>query len=355
MSDGPKLKDQNRGNKTKNKSGIANYHAVIVCDEKIVRIPYGDVVLIVQGDRSGKGKKSKLSIISSTKTQKYIKKGCLIFLAQVKKEIKGKSEEKRHEEVSNVRDFSEIKEEHAEHLKLILELLKNEELYAMFLKCHFWLSKSVKFGWTEKEEAVFQLLKQKLCSAPILALPEGSENFVIYHDASHKGLDAVRMQREKVIAYVSRQLKICKKNYTTHDLELGAVVFALKVWRHYLYGTKCIMFTDHKSLQHILDQKELNMRQHRWLELLSDHDCKIHYHPGKENMVADALSQKEWIKPLRVCALVMTVGLNIPVFQELTMLCTKMVPEEEDRVEKFIGGLLDNIQGNVIVAEPTRL
>ncbi|GJZ18724.1 putative reverse transcriptase domain-containing protein [Tanacetum coccineum] len=120
--------------------------------------------------------------------------------------------------------------------------------------------KNVKFDWSEKAEVVFQLLKQKLCSAPILALPEGSENFMVYCDASHKGLGAILMQREKVIAYASRQLKIHEKNYTTHDLELGVVVFALKMWRHYLYGTKCIVFTDHKSLQHILDQKELNMR-----------------------------------------------------------------------------------------------
>ncbi|GKF71956.1 putative reverse transcriptase domain-containing protein, partial [Tanacetum coccineum] len=106
----------------------------------------------------------------------------------------------------------------------------------------------------------FQLLKQKLCSAPIMALPEGSEDFIAYCDASKKGLVAVLIQREK---------------------------------RHYLYGTKCTAFTDHKSLQHILDQKELNMRQHRWLELLSDYDCEIHYHPRKANVVADALSRKE--------------------------------------------------------------
>ncbi|GJV97024.1 putative reverse transcriptase domain-containing protein, partial [Tanacetum coccineum] len=446
---------------------LANHHAVIVCDEKIVRIPYGDEVLIVQGDRSGKGKKSKLSIISCTKTQKYIKKGCPIFLAQVmRKETEDKSEEKRLEDVPTVRDFPEVfpedfpglpparqvefqidlvpelsdkgfirpssspwgapvlfvkkkdgsfrmcidyrelnkltvknryplpriddlfdqlqgssvyskielrsgyhqlrfcdedipnttfrtryghykfqvipfgltnapavfmdlmnrvckpyldkfvivfiddiliysksEEEHAEHLKLILKLLKKEELYAGFSKCDFWLSKvqflglagyyrrfiegfskiakpmtkltqkSVKFDWTEKAEVAFQLLKQKLCSTPIMALPEGSENFMVYCDASYKGLGAVLMQKEKVIAYASRQLKIHVKNYTTHDLELGAVVFALKIWRHYLYGTKCVVFTDDKSLQHILDQKELNMRQHRWLELLSGDGC----------------------------------------------------------------------------------
>ncbi|GKE67231.1 putative reverse transcriptase domain-containing protein [Tanacetum coccineum] len=121
--------------------------------------------------------------------------------------------------------------------------------------------KGVKFDLGDKQEAAFQLIMQKLCSAPILALPEGSKDFIMNCDASIKGLGVVLMQREKVIAYASRQLKIHEKNYTTHDLELGAVVFALGIWRHYLYGTKCTVFTDHKSLQHILDQKEMNTRQ----------------------------------------------------------------------------------------------
>ncbi|GJT98801.1 putative reverse transcriptase domain-containing protein [Tanacetum coccineum] len=137
-------------------------------------------------------------------------------------------------------------------------------------------------------------------SAPILALLEGAENFVVYCDASHKGLDDVLMQNKKVISYASRQLKTHEKNYKTRDLELGAVMFALKLWRHYMYGTNYTMFTDHKILQHILDQKELNMRQRHWLELLSDYDCEIRHHPGKSNVVADALSRKEQIKPLRV-------------------------------------------------------
>nr|GEW33387.1 putative reverse transcriptase domain-containing protein [Tanacetum cinerariifolium] len=158
--------------------------------------------------------------------------------------------------------------------------------------------KAIKFDWGEKEENAFRLIKQKLCSAPILALPEGSEDFVVYCDASHKGLEAVLMKREKVIAYASRQLKVHERNYTIHDLELGSVVFALKIWRHYLYGTRCTVFTDHKSLQHILHQKDLNMRQRHWLELLSDYDCDIHYHPGKANFIADALSpQIEALKP----------------------------------------------------------
>ncbi|GKE76682.1 putative reverse transcriptase domain-containing protein [Tanacetum coccineum] len=135
-------------------------------------------------------------------------------------------------------------------------------------------------------------------AAPILALPKGNDDFVVYYDASHQGLGAVLMQREKVIAYASRQLKPNEENYTTYDLELGAVVFALKFLRHYLYGTKCTVFTDHKSLQHILDQKELNIRQRRWLELLADYDYEIRYHPVKANVVADALSRKERIKSL---------------------------------------------------------
>ncbi|GJS44293.1 putative reverse transcriptase domain-containing protein [Tanacetum coccineum] len=212
--------------------------------------------------------------------------------------------------IDDILIYSKNKQEHEEHLKLILELLKKEELYAKFSKCEFWIpkvqflghvidsegihvdpakiesikdwaspksptkirqflglagyyrrfiegfskiakpmtkltQKKVKFEWGDKQEAAFQLLKQKLCSAPILALPEGSEDFIAYCDASKKGLGAVLMQREKVIAYASRQLKIHKKNYTTHDLELRAVVFALKIWRHYLYGTSAPCFCVH--------------------------------------------------------------------------------------------------------------
>ncbi|GJV64707.1 putative reverse transcriptase domain-containing protein [Tanacetum coccineum] len=158
--------------------------------------------------------------------------------------------------------------------------------------------KNKKYIWGEDQESAFQLLKQKLYEAPILTLPEGNDNFVVYCHASHQGLGAVLIQKKKVIAYVSRQLKPNEENYTTHDLELGAVVFALKIWRHYMYGTKCTVFTDHERLQHILDRKELNLRQHRWLELLADYDCEISYHPGKANVVADALRQKERIKPL---------------------------------------------------------
>ncbi|GKA30256.1 putative reverse transcriptase domain-containing protein [Tanacetum coccineum] len=265
-----------------------------------------------------------------------------------------------------------MKEDHENHLRLMLDLLRKEKLYAKFSKCEFWLQevhflrhmvnhdgiyvdpskieavkswkapttpsevrsflglagyyrrfienfskiakpltsltqKNQKYEWGEKQEEAFQTLKDNLCNAPILSLPDGVEDFVVYCDASNQGLGCVLMQRDKVIAYASRQLKSHEKNYTTHDLELGAVVFALKIWRHYLYGTKSVIYTDHKSLQHIFNQKELNMRQRRWLELFSDYECEIKYHPGKANVVADALSRKERVKPRRVRAMAVTI------------------------------------------------
>nr|GEU41419.1 putative reverse transcriptase domain-containing protein [Tanacetum cinerariifolium] len=273
--------------------------------------------------------------------------------------------------IDNILIYSKSKEEHSEHLKIILDMFKKEKLYAKFLKYDFWLKsiqflghvinsegihvdpakieaiknwpaltsptevrqfmrladyyrrftegfsliakpltkltqKNKKFEWGADEDEAFQKLKQDICTALILALPEGPDDFVVYCDASLKGYGAVLIQRDKVIAYASRQLKTHKENYTTHDLELGVVVFALKLWRHYLYGTKCVVYIDHKSLQYILDQKELNIRQRRWIELLSDYDCEIRYHSGKANVVADALSRKVRDKSLRVRYLVMS-------------------------------------------------
>nr|GEY76711.1 retrovirus-related Pol polyprotein from transposon 17.6 [Tanacetum cinerariifolium] len=143
------------------------------------------------------------------------------------------------------------------------------------------------------------------------SLPDGSKDFVVYCDASRIGLGCVLMQRGKVIAHVSRQLKIHEKNYSTHDLELDAVVFTLKIWKHYLYKTKSIIYTDHKSLQHIFSQKELNMRQRRWIELFSDYDCEIRYHPGMENVMDDALNRKERVKPKGVRAMNMILQSSI--------------------------------------------
>nr|GEV88562.1 putative reverse transcriptase domain-containing protein [Tanacetum cinerariifolium] len=375
---------------------LAKYHVLIFCDEKAVRIPYGDEVLIIRGDNFDG--ESKLNIISCTRTQKYIQKGCQVYLAQVtSKKAEDKSKEKRLEDVPIIREFpedfpedlhglpparqvefhidlvpgtapvarasvregdipktafrtrygyykfqvlsfgltntptvfmdlmnqvckpyldrlvivfiddiliySKSRKEHEGYLKLILKLLKGEEFEGIHVdpakieSIKDWASPKTPIeirqflGLGEKAEAAFQLLKQKLYSALILALSEGSENFVVYCDASHKGLGSVFMQKKKVIAYTSCQLNVHEKNYTTHDLELDAVVFALKMWRHYMYGTKCVMFTNHKSLQHILDQKELNMRQQCWLELLRDYDCEIQYHPGKANVILSAQSE----------------------------------------------------------------
>ncbi|GJY94640.1 putative reverse transcriptase domain-containing protein [Tanacetum coccineum] len=393
-------------------------HAVIVCDEKLVQVPYGNETLTFRGNESSNERESQLTVISCSKAQEYMAKGCQVFLAQISaKKEEDESEGKQLKDVPTVKDFTEVfpedlpglpparpvefqinlilgaapvargpyrldpsemkelseqlqelsdkgfirpssspwgapvlvreqdipktvfrtwyghyefqvmsfgltnapadEKEYEEHLKAILELLKKEKLYAKFSKCEFWIPKVHFLGhvidskgihvdpakiesikdWaspkTPTEIRQFLGLAGYYRSAPILALPEGSKDFVVYCDASHKGLGAVLMQREKVIAYASRQLKVHEKNYTTHDLELGSVVFALKIWRHYLYGTRCTVFTDHKSLQHILDQKELNMRQRHWLELLSDYDCDIRYHPGKANIVADALSQAQ--------------------------------------------------------------
>ncbi|KAJ9542719.1 hypothetical protein OSB04_029225 [Centaurea solstitialis] len=152
--------------------------------------------------------------------------------------------------------------------------------------------KSEPYVWGVEQEEAFETLKRKLCEAPVLTLPEGVEDMSVYCDASHLGLGCVLMQRGRVIAYASRQLKPHEANYPTHDLELVAVVFALKIWRHYLYGVKCTIYTDHRSLKYFLDQPNLNMRQRRWLDVVKDYDCEILYHPGKANVVADALSRK---------------------------------------------------------------
>ncbi|XP_077248532.1 uncharacterized protein LOC143888109 [Tasmannia lanceolata] len=159
--------------------------------------------------------------------------------------------------------------------------------------------KNVKYVWNEECESSFQELKKILTSAPVLILPTAEGDFVVYSDASFRGLGCVLMQSGKVIAYGSRQLKKHEVNYPTHDLELAAVVFALRIWRHYLYGVKFEVFTDHKSLKYLFDQKELNMRQRRWVEFLKDYDFTLSYHPGKANVVADALSRQE--HPMMAC------------------------------------------------------
>jgi len=237
--------------------------------------------------------------------------------------------------IDDILIYSKSEDDHMNHLRIVLQVLKDYQLYAKFSKCEFWLrsvaflghiissegievdpkktdavkswprplspsdirsflglagyyrrfvegfssiaspltaltQKKSKFEWSESCEKSFQLLKDKLTSAPVLTLPEGTEGFVVYCDASRVGLGCVLMQHGKVIAYSSRQLKIHEKNYPTHDLELAAVVFALMIWRHYRYGVHVYVFTDHKSLQYVFSKKELNLWQSRWLELLKD-------------------------------------------------------------------------------------
>ncbi|GJR92536.1 putative nucleotidyltransferase, ribonuclease H [Tanacetum coccineum] len=231
--------------------------------------------------------------------------------------------------IDDILVYSKTREEHEDHLRIVLEILRQKKLYAKFSKCDFWLGQVAFLGHIvsadgismdpAKVEAItkwprpttvtevrsflglagyyrrfvegFSLLV-RLVSSPIPTLPSGTGGYQIYSDASKKGIGCVLMYNGKVIAYASRQLKPYEENYPTHDLELAAVVFALKIWRHYLYGETCDIFTDHKSLKYIFTQKELNMRQRRWLELLKDYDANIQYHPGKANVVADALSRR---------------------------------------------------------------
>ena len=259
--------------------------------------------------------------------------------------------------IDDILVYSHSPEEHEKHLRLVLQTLRDKQLYAKFSKCEFWLDKvaflghvisvegihvdpkkieavmnweqpknvseirsfrglagysrrflqgfssivvpltrltrkDVKFEWTDDCEHSFQELKTKLTTAPVLTIPSGKGDFVVYSDASHQGLGCVLMQQGQVVAYASRQLKPHERNYPIHDLELAAVVFALKMWRHYLYGESFEVFTDHQSLKYLFTQRDLNARQRRWMELIKDYECVIHYHPGRANVVADALSRK---------------------------------------------------------------
>ncbi|GKC37786.1 putative reverse transcriptase domain-containing protein [Tanacetum coccineum] len=242
--------------------------------------------------------------------------------------------------IDDILIYLKSKEEHEIHLKTILELLKKEKLYAKFSKCKFWLQKVQLLGHVVNQDGIHvdpskveSVKNWKTPESPIkihsfLGLVGYYRRFIdnsskitkpltlltqknMKYEWGDKKEEAFRILEEKlwgkVIAYASRQLKVHEKNYTTHDLELGAVVLALKIWRHYLYGTKSVIYTDYKSLQYIFNQKELNMRQRRWIELFSDYDYEIRYHPGKTNVVADALSRKERLKPRRVRAMSMTI------------------------------------------------
>ncbi|WJX19257.1 hypothetical protein P8452_08970 [Trifolium repens] len=284
--------------------------------------------------------------------------------------------------IDDILVYSKSEEEHVEHLRIVLETLREKKLYAKLSKCEFWLKEvsflghvissggiavdpskidavlewgtpesvfeirsflglagyyrrfiegfsklalpltqltrtGQAFVWDSLCEKSFQELKRRLTTAPVLVLPKANEPFVVYCDASLMGLGGVLMQKGQVVTYASRQLKVHEKNYPTHDLELAAVVFVLKIWRHYLYGSRFEVFSDHKSLKYLFDQKELNMRQRRWLEFLKDYDFELKYHPGKANVVADALSRKS----LHMSSLMMKELDLIEEFRDLSLVC----------------------------------
>jgi hypothetical protein len=293
--------------------------------------------------------------------------------------------------------YSQSEEEHTDHLRMVLQKLREHQLYAKLSKCEFWidevlflghiinkvglavdpkkvadilnwkaptdargiksfigmdgyyrrfiegfskiakpmtalLGNKVEFKWTQKCQEAFEALKEKLTIAPVLVLPDVHKPFSVYCDACYTGLGCVLMQEGRVVAYSSRQLKVHEKNYPIHDLELAAVVQALKTWRHYLYGQKCDVYTDHKSLKYIFTQSELNMRQRRWLELIKDYELEIHYHPGKANVVADALSRKS----------------------QVNLMVAHPMPYELAKEFDWLSlGFLNNMRGVTVELEPT--
>ena len=253
--------------------------------------------------------------------------------------------------------YSQSEREHEVQLRIVLQLLRDHQLYTKFSKCEFWLTEvrflghvvsasgvsmdpekvefvmswerpksvfeihiflglagyyrrliedfsrlaapmtrltwnEVKFDWDDQCEEAFQVLKKRLTSASILIVPDRGQGYIVYCDASKAGMGCVLMQSGRVVVYDSRQLKNHEQNYPTHDMELVAIVFAFKIWLHYLYGDQFEIYSDHKSLKYIFTQRDLNMRQHRWMEFLEDYDFTLHYHLGKANVVVVALGRK---------------------------------------------------------------
>ncbi|GJX78775.1 putative nucleotidyltransferase, ribonuclease H [Tanacetum coccineum] len=276
--------------------------------------------------------------------------------------------------IDDILVYSKSKEEHEIHLREILETLRKEKLYAKFSKCEFWLQevqflghvinseglkvdpakieavrywqapknltkKNSPFEWGEEQEEAFVTLRRKLCETSILVLPDGTEDMVVY-------CDAVLMQRGMVIAYASRQLKKHEENYPTHEIDFTAVVFALKIWRHYLYGVKFIIYTDHGSLQYFLENKDPIMRKRKWLDLLTNYDCKIRYHPGIANVVADMLSRKEREKVTRSHSLPMIFTFDL--FDRIKVAQLEALKEENwegERITSYIPYLEEDNRG----------
>jgi hypothetical protein len=272
--------------------------------------------------------------------------------------------------IDDILIFSKNEEEHHKHLHLVLQKLRENQLYTKLNKCEFWLeevsflghiiseggisfdrskvkdilswktpqnvsdirsflglagyyrrfiegfskiskpmtellAKGKTFEWTPRHEASFQELKKRLTTTPVFTMPDMEKLFSIYHDTSGQGLGCVLMQGGHVVAYASRQLRKHEEKYLTHDLELVAMVHALKIWRHYIIGKRCEVYSDHKSLKYIFTQPDLNLRQQRWLELIKDYDSGINYHPGKANVIADALSRRSHVNMLATTELLL--------------------------------------------------
>jgi hypothetical protein len=199
------------------------------------------------------------------------------------------------------------------------------------------LKKGIKFSWDQQCEDAFHTLRAHLTTAPVLAQPNVSKPFDIYCDASGIGLGCVLMQDNRVIAYTSRALRTHEQNYPTHDLELAAVIHALKIWRHHLMGAKCHIYTDHKSLKYIFRQADLNMRQRRWLELIKDYDLEVHYHPSKANVAADALSRKTY------CSCLSVEAFNETLYWEMRKLNLEIIPQGSLNHLSVEATLRDNI------------
>ncbi|KAA3480667.1 DNA/RNA polymerases superfamily protein [Gossypium australe] len=247
--------------------------------------------------------------------------------------------------------YSHDESEHAGNLITVLQTLRDKQLYANFNKSDFWLrevgflghivsgdgirvDRDVKFVWTEKSQQSFEKLKALFIEATVLVQPEPGKEFVVYSDASLNGLGCVLMQEDKVIAYASRQLKPHEKNYPAHDLELASIVFALKIWRHNLYGERCRVFTDHKSLKYLMTQKELNFCQRRWLELIKDYELVIDYHPGKANVVTDGLSRKSLfaLRAMNTQLLVTDDGSILTELRVKPMFLQEICEAQKDRI-----------------------
>jgi hypothetical protein len=299
--------------------------------------------------------------------------------------------------IDDILVYSRNEEEHEAHLRLVLQKLRDNQLYAKLSKCEFWLKevsslghvitgrgiavdpgkvkdvlnwetpttvseirsflglagyyrrfiegfskivklltslleKDKKFIWSKAYQNSFDELRKRLTTAPVLAMLDIHKSFDIYCDASKQGLGCVLMQEGHMIAYVSRQLRKHEQNYPTYDLELAAVIHALKIWRHYLLGHRCQIYTDHKSLKYIFTQNDLNLRQRRWLELIKDYDLEIHYHPRKANVVADALSRKSYVKATMV---------------------SQMPRELYEEFERLNLGFIAHTEGVTVEVEPT--